>query len=36
MDAVRAFGSDLHTSLLMQADRDDLADAEAAKTRAAG
>ena len=35
MDAVRAFGSDLHTSLLVQADRDDLADA-AAKTRAAG
>ena len=31
MDAVRAFGSDLHTSLLMQADRDDLADAAAAK-----
>ena len=36
MDAVRAFGSDLHTSLLMQADRDALADAEAAKKRAAG
>ena len=36
MDAVRAFGSDLHTSLLVQADRDDLADAAAAaKTRAA-
>ncbi len=30
MDAVRAFGSDLHTSLLVQADRDDLADAAAA------
>ena len=29
MDAVRAFGSDLHTSLLMQADRDELADAAA-------
>ena len=36
MDAVRAFGSDLHTSLLVQADRDDLADAAAAKARAAG
>ena len=31
MDAVRAFGSDFHTSLLIQADRDDLADAAAAK-----
>ncbi len=29
MDAVRAFGSDLHTGLLMQADREDLADAAA-------
>ena len=36
MDAVRAFGSDLHTSLLIQADRDDLADEAAAKARAAG
>ncbi len=33
MDAVRAFGSDLHTSLLVQADQEDLADAAQAAAK---